>query len=94
MHALVAACFLGGIGCGDKADDPLAGARHDYPDTVQDNFMSGCTQSASEAVCRCALDRIMETVPLADFAAYEAALVEEPGTPPPPAFLDAMERCG
>jgi hypothetical protein len=47
----------------------------DYPAKAQRAFLSGCTESGgNETACRCALKKLQDAVPYADFLAADQAI--------------------
>lgn len=68
----LAAAALGLAACGGS-DDKRATP---YPKAAQDNFLTACKTSSNgkEDACKCALSKLEETVPYADFARADAAI--------------------
>ena len=65
-----------------------------YPQGVVDNFMESCTGQvgATQSYCRCAIDRLQESMSLDDFQAAEAQITA--GRENLPSELqDAVDSC-
>jgi hypothetical protein len=67
----LAALTLGLAACGDDEDSKAGGG---YPTEVKENFMRACKLSSSgkEDACKCALDKLEETVSYEDFKKADA----------------------
>ncbi len=78
---------------GASIDPPLANA---YPDSIVQGFLSGCEQTDPTNprlvnACNCAIQRIQNTYPLADFLNLAATLLQ--GGSPPPDFTTVINDC-
>jgi hypothetical protein len=65
-----------------------------YPPAVVDNFMESCTAQvgASQSYCRCAIERLQESMSFEDFQAAEAKITD--GSENLPQELqDAVDSC-
>ena len=65
-----------------------------YPPEVVDNFMESCTTQvgASRSYCRCAIDRLQESMPYEDFQAAEAQ-INAGSEDLPQELQDAVDSC-
>lgn len=80
----------------DKASStaPPAADAAGYTDEVRTRFVGSCTAGGgTEDYCRCAIDAIATTVPLADFTAFEAAILAAPNPTIPAPIATALASC-
>lgn len=62
-----------------------------YPTEVRENYLEGCTQSASAETCECTLAYLEENMSVEDFAAAGIKINE--GGEPPEELLAASAEC-
>ena len=99
LIALVGASLLFAGACsGDDDDSAGAVSGDDYSPELEASFLETCVPAAAgapdpEGMCQCAYDKIVDTVPFADFKAYDEALREDPSATPPAGLVDATTEC-
>lgn len=65
-----------------------------FTEEVRTRFVSSCVEGgATEGYCQCAIDEIAATVPLTDFAAFEASVLASPDATVPDAIAAALASC-
>jgi hypothetical protein len=73
------------VGCGGDDDEAA------YPDEAVESFVSECRKqpNATEAACRCVIERLQVSMPYDEFERVDAALREERG--PEQASLEKLQ---
>jgi hypothetical protein len=97
--ALVGASLLFASACsGDDDDSAGAVSGDDYGPELEASFLETCVPAAAgapdpEGMCQCAYDKIVDTVPFAEFKAYDEALREDSTATPPDGLNAAVTEC-
>lgn len=76
--------LAGAVAACDRAPAPR------WPPEVTENFLHGCQSRATEAQCRCALERVQARFSLEEFQRLER---EAAGGTVPKALADAVRDC-
>jgi hypothetical protein len=79
----------------DETSEPEAPAGEGYTEQIRTNFMTACAAQAgaTEAQCECTFDEIAAAVPIEEFTAYDQAVRQDPGSPPPSWLTTAVTAC-